>query len=43
MALWAKVQTLPAPAINKIHCLYGDNFPIEVRYILANWIEERLW
>ncbi|CAL8124206.1 unnamed protein product [Orchesella dallaii] len=42
MALWAKVQSLSGPAINKVHCLYGDHFPIEVRYVLANWIEDRM-
>lgn len=42
MALWAKVQQLSGAAIQKVHCLYGDHFPIEVRYSLAGWIEERI-
>jgi hypothetical protein len=42
MSLWNKVQTLNQPAIQKIHSLYGDHFPIEVRYVLASWIEERV-
>lgn len=42
MSLWSKVQALSGPAVQKVHCLYGDHFPIEVRYVLANWIEERI-
>ncbi|CAG7829047.1 unnamed protein product, partial [Allacma fusca] len=42
MALWNKVQQLNEASIQKVHSLYGEHFPIEVRYILAGWIEDKI-
>ncbi|XP_058444386.1 signal transducer and transcription activator isoform X2 [Malaya genurostris] len=42
MSLWARVQQLPQPVLEQIRYIYGNNFPIEVRHYLAEWIEERL-
>ncbi|CAG0903451.1 unnamed protein product [Darwinula stevensoni] len=44
MALWAKIQELPADTFLQVQALYHpDHFPIEVRHYLANWIEEQNW
>ncbi|XP_058826123.1 signal transducer and transcription activator isoform X1 [Topomyia yanbarensis] len=42
MSLWARVNQLPQPVLEQIRYIYGNNFPIEVRHYLAEWIEERL-
>ncbi|XP_023221755.1 signal transducer and activator of transcription 5B-like [Centruroides sculpturatus] len=43
MALWAKVKQLQGDALRQVHTVYGDHFPIEVRFALAQWIEEKPW
>ncbi|XP_058175910.1 signal transducer and transcription activator isoform X1 [Anopheles ziemanni] len=42
MSLWARVNQLPQPILDQIRFIYGNNFPIEVRHYLADWIEDRL-
>lgn len=45
MSLWSAVQNLlqhDPSTINKIQSLYGEHFPIEIRYALASWIEQKL-
>ncbi|XP_055526067.1 signal transducer and transcription activator isoform X2 [Wyeomyia smithii] len=42
MSLWARVNQLPQPVLEQIRYIYGNNFPIEVRHYLAEWIEDRL-
>lgn len=43
MSLWAKAQQLPAEALQQVHSVYGEHFPIEVRHFLSTWIEEKIW
>ncbi|XP_053682004.1 signal transducer and transcription activator isoform X2 [Sabethes cyaneus] len=42
MSLWARVSQLPQPVLEQLRYIYGENFPIEVRHYLAEWIENRL-
>ncbi|CAG7720574.1 unnamed protein product [Allacma fusca] len=41
MALWNQVQQLRGPALRTAQSLYGDQFPIEIRQYLAEWIEKK--
>jgi signal transducer and activator of transcription 5B len=43
MSLWAKAQQLPPEALQQVHSVYGEHFPIEVRHFLSSWIEEKMW
>ncbi|XP_054161736.1 signal transducer and activator of transcription 5B-like [Oppia nitens] len=43
MSIWAQLQELPEEAQQQVHMAYGDQFPIEVRCALAQWIEEKPW
>ncbi|RVE46422.1 hypothetical protein evm_008956 [Chilo suppressalis] len=43
MSLWARAQQLPQESLQKVHAIYVDQFPIEVRHCLAPWIESRIW
>ncbi|GFY54746.1 signal transducer and activator of transcription 5B [Trichonephila inaurata madagascariensis] len=43
MALWARVQQLHGEALQQVGLVYNDNFPIDVRCALAQWIEEQAW
>uniref|UniRef100_A0A8C9TS62 Signal transducer and activator of transcription n=1 Tax=Scleropages formosus TaxID=113540 RepID=A0A8C9TS62_SCLFO len=40
MAQWDKVKCLPTQVLSE---LYPSQFPMEVRYYLASWIEEQHW
>lgn len=40
MASWSLAQQLPAETLRRI---YGPNFPLEVRHVLAQWIEKVPW
>ncbi|MFT7801018.1 signal transducer and activator of transcription 5B-like [Arapaima gigas] len=40
MAQWEKVKCLPTQVLSD---LYPSQFPMEVRYYLASWIEEQHW
>ncbi|XP_064595431.1 signal transducer and activator of transcription 5B-like isoform X2 [Liolophura sinensis] len=40
MASWSLAQQLPADTLRRI---YGPNFPLEVRHVLAQWIEKVPW
>ncbi|XP_023655511.1 signal transducer and activator of transcription 6 isoform X2 [Paramormyrops kingsleyae] len=40
MAQWEKVKSLPPQSLSE---LYPTEFPMEVRYYLASWIEEQPW
>ncbi|XP_026823730.1 signal transducer and activator of transcription 5B isoform X2 [Ooceraea biroi] len=43
MSLWAKAQQLPPEILQRVHSIYGDHFPIEVRHFLSAWLEEKMW
>lgn len=43
MALWARVQQLHGEALQQVGLAYGENFPIDVRCALAQWIEDQNW
>jgi signal transducer and activator of transcription 5B len=43
MSIWAQLQELPEEAQRQVHMAYGNQFPIEVRCALAEWIEEKPW
>lgn len=43
MALWTKVQNLPADSLRQLQAVYGENFPLEVRAALAHWLEGKPW
>lgn len=43
MALWAKAQQLQGDSLRQVKAVYGDHFPIEVRHVLADWIEQKPW
>lgn len=42
MALWSRILNMPGEAMQSVRLHYGNNFPIEVRHYLADWIEDRL-
>lgn len=41
MSLWDRVSKLPSN-LEKIKNLYNENFPLEVRIVCAQWIEDRV-
>ena len=43
MSLWSRLQELPEEAQQQVHMTYGEQFPIEIRGALAEWIEEKPW
>ncbi len=43
MSIWAQLQELPEEAQQQVHMTYGNQFPIEVRCALAEWIEDKPW
>lgn len=40
MSLWE--QIINQPGFEKIKTLYNENFPLEVRFVCAQWIEDRI-
>ncbi|XP_052873555.1 signal transducer and activator of transcription 5A-like [Anopheles cruzii] len=42
MSLWARINQLPSRILEEVRSMYTDDFPIEVRHYLADWIEEHL-
>lgn len=42
-SIWTQLQELPEEAQQQVHMTYGEQFPIEVRCALAQWIEEKPW
>ena len=43
MSLWGQIQQLPEEALKQVYNVYGEHFPIEVRCVLAQWIEDKPW
>lgn len=40
MSIWGRI--INQPGFEKIKTLYNDNFPVEVRVVCAEWIEDRI-
>uniref|UniRef100_A0A8D0H702 Signal transducer and activator of transcription n=1 Tax=Sphenodon punctatus TaxID=8508 RepID=A0A8D0H702_SPHPU len=43
MSQWSQVQQLEIKFLEQIDQFYDDNFPMEVRHLLAQWIESQDW
>lgn len=43
MATWIRIQELPDEYQRQILSIYNQNFPIEIRMQLAEWIEQQDW
>lgn len=41
MSMWERITSQPA-YFERIKSLYNENFPLEVRFVCAQWIEERI-
>lgn len=41
MSMWKRITSTPG-YFDRIKSLYNENFPLEVRYVCAHWIEERI-
>ena len=39
-SLWDRTQKLPKELLRQVEQVYGDHFPLDVRFQLALWIEE---
>lgn len=42
-SLWDRTQRLPNEYFKQVEMVYGDHFPLEVRFQLALWIEEKFF
>src|SRR5690606_36955137 len=43
MSMWDRVRRLPERLHQQTQTIHGDHFPIEVRSVLADWIEATEW
>uniref|UniRef100_A0A8C5QF80 Signal transducer and activator of transcription n=1 Tax=Leptobrachium leishanense TaxID=445787 RepID=A0A8C5QF80_9ANUR len=43
MAQWYELQQIDSKFLEQVHQLYDDNFPMEIRHYLAQWIEAQEW
>ncbi|XP_042302517.1 signal transducer and activator of transcription 4 isoform X1 [Sceloporus undulatus] len=43
MSQWNQVQQLETKFLEQIDLIYDDKFPMEVRHLLAQWIENQDW
>nr|XP_060636657.1 signal transducer and activator of transcription 4 [Anolis sagrei ordinatus] len=43
MSQWNQIQQLEAKFLEQIDQIYDDKFPMEVRHLLAQWIENQDW
>ncbi|XP_015281529.1 PREDICTED: signal transducer and activator of transcription 4-like, partial [Gekko japonicus] len=43
MSQWNQVQQLETKFLEQIDQIYDDKFPMEVRHLLAQWIENQDW
>ena len=42
-SLWDRTQKLPKELFKQVEQVYGDHFPLDVRFQLALWIEENFF
>ncbi|XP_019410144.1 PREDICTED: signal transducer and activator of transcription 4 isoform X2 [Crocodylus porosus] len=43
MSQWSQVQQLEIKFLEQVDQFYDDNFPMEIRHLLAQWIESQDW
>uniref|UniRef100_A0A8C1QDI9 Signal transducer and activator of transcription n=1 Tax=Cyprinus carpio TaxID=7962 RepID=A0A8C1QDI9_CYPCA len=43
MSQWKQIQQLDIKFLEQVDYFYDDNFPMELRQVLANWIESQDW
>ncbi|MFT7807976.1 Signal transducer and activator of transcription 4-like [Arapaima gigas] len=43
MSQWKQVQQLEIKFLEQVDYFYDDNFPMEIRQVLASWIESQDW
>ncbi|NXM75896.1 STAT1 protein, partial [Serilophus lunatus] len=43
MTQWHQLQQLDSKFLEQVHQLYDDNFPMEIRQYLAQWLENQDW
>ncbi|XP_069346115.1 signal transducer and activator of transcription 1-alpha/beta isoform X7 [Eulemur rufifrons] len=43
MSQWYELQQLDSKFLEQVHQLYDDNFPMEIRQYLAQWLEKQDW
>ncbi|KTG06746.1 hypothetical protein cypCar_00011645 [Cyprinus carpio] len=43
MSQWKQIQQLDIKFLEQVDYFYDDNFPMELRQVLANWIETQDW
>uniref|UniRef100_A0A4W4HKC0 Signal transducer and activator of transcription n=1 Tax=Electrophorus electricus TaxID=8005 RepID=A0A4W4HKC0_ELEEL len=43
MSQWKQIQQLDMKFLEQVDYFYDDNFPMELRQVLANWIESQDW
>ncbi|XP_069471780.1 signal transducer and activator of transcription 1-alpha/beta isoform X2 [Ambystoma mexicanum] len=43
MTQWSELQQLDTKCLEQVHQLYDDNFPMEIRQYLAQWLESQDW
>ncbi|XP_041524203.1 signal transducer and activator of transcription 4-like [Microtus oregoni] len=43
MSQWKQVQQLEIKFLEQVDQFYDDNFPMEIRHLLAQWIEHQDW
>ena len=42
-SLWDRTQKLPKELFKQVEQVYGDHFPLDVRFQLALWIEDNFF
>ncbi|CAB1346703.1 unnamed protein product [Coregonus sp. 'balchen'] len=43
MSQWKQIQQLEIKYLEQVDYLYDDNFPMDIRQVLSNWIESQDW
>uniref|UniRef100_A0A4W5RQT7 Signal transducer and activator of transcription n=1 Tax=Hucho hucho TaxID=62062 RepID=A0A4W5RQT7_9TELE len=43
MSQWKQIQQLEIKYLEQVDYLYDDNFPMEIRQVLSDWIESQDW
>lgn len=43
MSQWKQIQQLDIKFLEQVDFFYDDNFPMELRQVLASWIESQDW
>lgn len=43
MSQWKQIQNLEIRLLEHVDYLYDDNFPMDIRQVLASWLESQDW